>query len=206
MDDPLETAARLKSAADRALLESGALACLNRLGQVHFHGSYACDTMAAPEIDVIVLLPEYSRERASAAAAELLRVLQPTTSFVQFNRRRDTLLPDEYRCCIAELYLGLPGVQWKLDLCFMEAAVWQAGVFREYRDRTRAQMDDGRRRAIVALKLALAGHPQYRRAAWRSNDGGFSGKTIADAVLYHGVSAPSAFLELLERERMLQKA
>ncbi len=119
MDDKslLEQSARLKEEANAFLIETQLLISLQTYGTVHLAGSYSINLMLNRDIDVYVVHPDCTEDRAISALNDLIRQKKFHNFLyhdnVQFPRQG---MPDGYYVGIKTPFMNF---KWKVDIWFL---------------------------------------------------------------------------------------
>jgi hypothetical protein len=199
----IELGAAFIREADEYLAQSGALDCIRRHGEAHFHGSYKLRTMAWRELDIFIGFRAFTMDNVYAFFNDIVRTVKPAEMFVldqiQHERRRGP--GNCFKFELTTRPYTKPDGGWKLDLCCIDEAAWPDN--RAHSDRTLAALDDHKRAKIVKIKSALWATELYRSAAWRPHDPpkSYGGVDIYEAVDECGVEDPQEFLHWIDHRQ-----
>ena len=176
--DALETASKLHEEAEQILYERGLDKILGSYGRAWYTGSYALDTMAWPDIDMIVLkdnpksLEEFFELGREVAQMEGMYELKLWNTLMQ-------PMPNLPRGLYwgGRLVTGNWKNPWKIDIWVTDEDVLKDS--QAYMDRIRGAMDADSRKVIVEIKHELL-LPEGRTPVG-------SGYHIYQAVLFEGM-------------------
>ncbi len=178
-----------EAAAVRADLDLDALC--GSLGQPHLVGSAALGLMVWRDLDITVVCShldvaavfDLGRQLASHARVRALQFRNDTGAW-----NVDPTYPDGVYWAID--YRDADR-RWNIDMWFVDEPARQPDL--AHLEVLQPRLDDNARRAILAIKDAWAGRPQYRKTV--------TSYDIYTAVLDDGVRSPSEFEAHLRRRR-----
>jgi hypothetical protein len=138
---------KFKKQADALLKKTKLLSILKKYGKVEITGSYDLDLLLSGDVDIHVLNPKITREKALKALIELIaKTNLKGYSFFDWVKFRKGIFPKGY-------YVGLKteinGVKWKIDIWFIiERVVKQELLMNELKNK----LDEKSRNLILASK------------------------------------------------------
>lgn len=180
----LERADTLRREATALLRETGVLETFDRLGDVHFVGSYRLDTMFRPDIDIIILAGRPRREEAVAVSKVLLDGGQFQT--IGFADTMSYSRPGEPRGYYWQLIAPRGNRWWKLDVWYLRPEE-DRSIAPTLRFSQLLRANEPARETILELKAHFFDGTKYRD--------GVTGPKIYDAVLNQGVTSTEALME-----------
>ncbi len=182
---PLQRAEALHRVASDLLRETGVIALLSTLRQVHTVGGYRLNVMFRTDIDLIVTTGAPSREQAIRMAKLLLdRGHFQTVGFADWFTYRK---PDVSKGFYWQLITPHAGDWWKFDVWYM-APEDDVSIEAAERFEHLIEGDNEARQAILNIKAQLFDGLKYRD--------GVTGFDIYDAVLNYGVPSLKSFQEM----------
>ena len=119
----IERARNWKEGADRLLAESKLADLLQRHGEVHFSGGYAYNVMMAPDIDIHLLVPEFTKTRAVKVHLSLVdQGWWATITFADWveERFRPPTLSGVPRGYYVGVETQFDAVRWKVDIWVLD--------------------------------------------------------------------------------------
>jgi hypothetical protein len=184
--DHLKVDENLRREADE-LLAGGLQTLLARYGKVHVHGSYRLQLMTWRDLDIYLESPSISESQCFALGGEICRLLSPHKMFFTDNRSgKDESHPQG-------MYWGirLGDVQaggWKIDLWLVKPETCLHLL--AFADNVASRLTPTLRERILAIKLAVCHHPEYRK--------GLTSSMIYQAVLDGGVITVEDFFKFFD--------
>jgi hypothetical protein len=193
----------LEAAAWRLLKESKVLEHLRQVGEPKVHGSLELRTMAWPEIDIYVGVPKPTMDDVCATLTQLANCVAMRDvhiiNQVDFPKRYAT-----GGIMIIDVGIEWEKAEWKLDVALMPAE-WLANAM-SFNTKLLAEMDDEKRRRIVAIKQRAVESPWYRRKNWAYIERGnyFYSNDIYRAVLDGKAATYEEFCTLIRSARNIE--
>lgn len=186
MADLLERQAALQQEAALVLEGLGLLSLLEKVGRPVQVGSVALGLMVARDIDITTLCPELETTVIFDLGRPLAEHPRVRTLFFRNDTGSwniDPDYPDGIQWRVG--YQTSAGEDWTLDLWFIHEQSRQFDL--DHLESLAPRLTEETRRAILAIKQAWHGHPDY------------SSYAIYAAVLDHGVRTPDEFGAYLGR-------
>lgn len=190
----------LEQTAGRLLNETKLLEKLRECGEPRVHGSLELRTMAWPEIDIYVGVPQPTM----ADVCALLAVVAKCVAVRDVHIINQVDFPKRYAAggiMIVDVGIEWEKTEWKLDLALMPTA-WMANAA-SFNARLLAEMTEEKRRRIVAIKQQAVASPWYRRKNWAYIERGnyFYSNDVYRAVLDGKANTYEEFRDLLKANR-----
>ncbi len=181
--DHLKVDENLRREADE-LLAGGLRTLLGRYGKVHIQGSYRLHLMTWRDLDIHLESPDMSESNCFTLGAEICQLLRPHKMFFTDNRNgKDQSLPQGMYWGIRLGDLEAGG--WKIDLWMVQPEICLRLL--DFADNIASRLTPLLRERILAIKLAVCHHPEYRKSLTSS--------MIYDAVLDGGAITVEDFFK-----------